>query len=130
MLLRMTQVSSIVLFSAEPDRTISFYRSVGIDFDDEDHGDGFVHAAAEVGGVHFAVFSALQGAKPREWRQGGSTFFGFYVDSLNDVLDSLQRTGVTLLLDHEVCEWGCRVVVEDPDGRAVEINQPAHCSSA
>jgi hypothetical protein len=33
-------VSSIILFSAQPDRTIAFYRSLGIEFEDEDHGDG------------------------------------------------------------------------------------------
>jgi hypothetical protein len=28
---------------------------------------------------------------------------------------------------HERMDWGCRVVVQDPDGRAVELNQRGHC---
>jgi lactoylglutathione lyase len=125
-------VSSIVLFSNQPERIIVFYRSVGIQFDAEEHGDGFVHAATDVGDVHMAVFPADASARsvvPR-WREGGSTFVGFYVDSLDETLEALQRVGTKLLADHEVREWGCRVVVEDPDGRAVEINQRSHCGGA
>ena len=32
-----------------------------------------------------------------------------------------------MLTGHEQMPWGCRMVAEDPDGRAVEINQRGHC---
>ena len=120
-------VSSIVVFSVWPERTVTFYRSLGINLEDEDHGDGLSHAATEVGDVHIAVFPAPGGGAAPGWREGGSTFIGFYVDSLDETLATLRRIGATLLVDHQVREWGCRIVVEDPDGRAVEINQRAHC---
>jgi len=123
----MAEVSSIVLFSPQPDRATAFYRSVGVEFEEEDHGDGLIHAAADVGDVHVAVFSAPHGGVAPGWRAGGSTFVGFYVDSLDDTLAELRRMDATLLVDHQVREWGCRVVFEDPDGRAVEINQRGHC---
>ncbi len=126
----MPDVSSIVLFSVHPERIIAFYRSVGIEFEDEDHGDGLVHAAADVGDVHVAVLPAPDGGVAPGWRAGGSIFVGFYVDSLDETVAALSHTGAALLEDHQVREWGCRVVVEDPDGRAVEINQRAHCGRA
>lgn len=61
------------------------------------------------------------------WRTAGSTFVGFYVESLDRTLEAVQRLGGEVLVDHEVRDWGCRIVVEDPDGRAVEINQRDHC---
>lgn len=125
----MAEVSSIVLFSSRPERTIAFYRSVGAEFEEEDHGDGLVHAAADVGDVHVAVFSAPHGGVAPGWRAAGGTFVGFYVDSLDDTLARLHRLDAPHLVDHQVREWGCRVVVEDPDGRAVEINQRGHCTA-
>jgi lactoylglutathione lyase len=124
----MAALSSIVLFSEQPERTIAFYRSVGIGFEEEDHGDGPVHAAAELRDVHLAVFPALGGSIAPRWRAGGSVFVGFYVDSLDATLAALRALGATILVGHQLREWGCRAVVEDPDGRAVEINQRAHCS--
>ncbi|MGD0062645.1 MAG: hypothetical protein ABSB76_04285 [Streptosporangiaceae bacterium] len=39
----------------------------------------------------------------------------------------LADVSAPVLTAHEVMPWGCRVVAEDPDGRAVEINQRHHC---
>jgi hypothetical protein len=44
------------------------------------------------------------------FRQAGTVFPGFWV------------------ADHQERDWGCRVIVADPDGRAVEINQRGHCT--
>lgn len=100
-------------------------------FEDEDHGDGRLHAAADVRGVHIAVFpcSGASGAGPSAagWRANGSTFVGFYVPSLDEAVASLRALGSKVLVEHQVCEWGCRAVAEDPDGRAVEVNQRGHC---
>lgn len=130
----MTEVASVVLFSA-PAHTIDFYRALGVGLEGEDHGDGVAHAAADVGGVHFAVLAAPDSFPPAQpagsapaWRAGGSTFVGLYVESLDDVLSAVMREGATILAGHQVREWGCRAVVEDPDGRAVEINQRGHCT--
>ena len=95
---------------------------------DEDHGDGPVHFAAEIGPVHFAIYQAdtpPEGVTP--WRGAGSVFAGFYVDSLEKTVASVTALGAPLLTEHESRPWGCRAVAEDPDGRAVEINQRDHC---
>lgn len=126
----MAEVSSIVLFSDRPERLIAFYGALGIDFEEEDHGDGPSHSAADIGGMHLAVFGAPEGARPPEWRSAGSTFCGFYVTSLDETLAALTDLGTVVLVDHQVRDWGCRAVVEDPDGRTVEINQAQHCPAA
>jgi hypothetical protein len=75
------------------------------------------------------VPSSGAGSSP-EWRSCGSTFVGFYVISLEATLKSLRALGSKLLVDHQVRPWACRAIVEDPDGRAVEINQRDHCTEA
>lgn len=123
----MAQVASIVLFTDHLEAAIAFYRAVGIDLGDENHGDGAIHSAADVGGVHVAVYSATESASSPGWRAAGSTFAGFYVPSLDQVVTSLTALGAEVLLDHQVRDWGCRCVFSDPDGRAVEVNQRGHC---
>jgi hypothetical protein len=95
--------------SDHPEQTIAFYRAVGVPFEDEDHGDGLIHAAADVDDVHFAVFVPSSGAgSSPEWRSCGSTFVGFYVISLEATLKSLRALGSKLLVDHQVRPWACR----------------------
>jgi len=53
---------------------------------------------------------------------------GFNVASLEDTLTALAGHGAPVLVSHQVRPWACRAVVQDPDGRAVEINQRGHCA--
>jgi predicted enzyme related to lactoylglutathione lyase len=124
---RVTEVASIVLLTEHPEQTVAFYRALGIPLSDEDHGDGVAHAAADVGGVHVAVIASSVPGNSPGWHVGGSTFVGFWVPSLENVRTDVEALGASVLLDHQTCEWGCRVVVADPDGRAVELNQRDHC---
>ncbi len=125
----MTVLASLVLFSRAPAPTVAFYRALGIDLVDEQHGDGAVHHAAELGGVHIAVLDASQqpSAVPG-FRQAGTVFPGFWVDDLDTTAAALRALGASTVVDHQVREWGCRIVIADPDGRAVEINQRGHCA--
>jgi hypothetical protein len=124
----MVEFASLVLFSSRVTQTANFYRAVGIDLAVEDHGDGYEHAATDLGGVHFAVLDAeAVTGRALAWREAGSSFPGVYVDSLDQTLTALARLGAPLLLAHQLRRWGCRAVVQDPDGRAVEINQRDHC---
>jgi lactoylglutathione lyase len=124
------EVSSIVLFAADAEQTAAFYRALGIPLEGEDHGDGPVHLAADLGGVHFAIFQA--GGDPASrapgWRAAGSDFQGFFVASLDGAVGELRALGASILTEHETRPWGCRAIAEDPDGRAVEINQRSHCA--
>jgi len=126
----MIETASLVLFAADPEATAAFYRALGVEFEDEDHGEGPVHFAAELGLIHFAIYPARVPGRAAEHRSGGGVFPGFYVDSLDRAVDALAGVAARMLTEHEQMPWGCRVVTEDPDGRAIEINQRRHCSPA
>lgn len=126
----MTEMASLVLYAADTAATAAFYRSIGLELADEDHGEGPAHFATELGPVHFAIYPAQAPGRAGERRSGGSFFPGFYVQSLDRAVEALARAGASMLTGHEQMPWGCRVVVEDPDGRAVEVNQQEHCPSS
>jgi lactoylglutathione lyase len=122
-----TEIASLVLFTADAVKTAKFYRAIGLELEHEHHGEGPVHYAVELGPVHFAVYQADESGYAPARRAAGSSFPGFYVDSLDEATESLRRTGARVLTEHEQMPWGCRIVAEDPDGRAVEVNDRRHC---
>ena len=126
----MTELSSLVLFTADVEAAVSFYRALGITLEEEDHGEGPRHYAAAVGDVHFALYPASAPGRARGRRDAGSVFPGVYVASLEETLLAVEALGAPVLSQHEAMPWGCRFVAEDPDGRAVEVNSRSHCADA
>jgi lactoylglutathione lyase len=123
----MTEMASLVLYAADPQASAAFYRALGLPLEDEEHDEGPVHFAAELGPVHFAIYPAREEGQAPERRVAGSVFPGFYVESLDHAAEALARAGAQALTGHEQMPWGCRLVARDPDGRAVEVNQRGHC---
>ena len=126
----MTEMASLVLYAGDPTATAAFYSALGLELEHEDHGEGPVHFAVELGQVHFAIYPAEAPGRALERRSGGSLFPGFYVASLDRTAQALAQAGAPVLTGHQQMPWGCRIVAEDPDGRTVEINQRGHCPSA
>ena len=126
----MTEMASLVLFAANASNTGDFYRAIGLDLAAEVHEEGPVHLAVELGPVHFAIYEAAAPGRAPGRHASGDTFAGFYVESLDEVTKALQRLGAPLIREHEAMPWGCRIIVQDPDGRAVEVNQKEHCPTS
>ena len=108
----MTEMASLVLFAGRPTVTAAFYRALGLVLEDEDHGEGPVHFATEVGAVHFAIYPAEAAGRAGENRSGGSVFPGFYVESLDRAAEALAEVDAPILTGHEEMPWGCRIVAE------------------
>jgi lactoylglutathione lyase len=123
----MPQIASLVLYAADAQATGEFYRALGLELEEEQHEEGPVHFAIELGPLHFAIYQAGKPGQAPERRSAGDTFPGFYVGSLDDVASALRQLGAPIITDHEDMPWGCRIVARDPDGRAVEVNQKEHC---
>ena len=121
------EMASLVVFAADAQATGDFYRAIGLNLAAELHEEGPVHLAVELGPVHFAIYEAAAAGRAPERRAGGDTFPGFYVESLDEVTKALRQLGAPLIREHEAMPWGCRIIAQDPDGRAVEVNQKAHC---
>jgi uncharacterized glyoxalase superfamily protein PhnB len=100
---------------------VAFYRSLGIPLVEEDHGDGVVHWACELGDVHFAVFDAAAPGDALGYHEAGSTLCGFVVDDVVAAIELLRSASAIVVQEPIEMPWGLRAVVLDPDGRPVEV---------
>jgi len=97
----------------------TFYAALGIEFTEEQHGDGPVHYAGRLGDVVFEIYPLSEDGPVAD----ATTRLGFSVENMTKVVAALQTLGVAVVSPPQSTEWGCRAVVRDPDGRAVELYQ-------
>ena len=112
------RLNLLVIRSQEPARTVGFYQLLGLRFQEERHGKGPVHWAAEVDSAVMEVYPAQSSAEV-----DGATRLGFEVDEVESVLALLRDQGSEVVSDPKQTQWGLRTVVKDPDGRSVELVQ-------
>lgn len=112
------RLNLIVIRALEPLRTVEFYRALGADFQQEQHGTGPIHSAAELDGIVLEIYPAKSSEDVDR-----TTRLGFDVTDIAIVLDGLRSSGAEIVNDVKVTQWGLRAVVRDPDGRSVELVQ-------
>ncbi len=115
-----SSLSLLVLRAEDLDRSLRFYQALGLKFTEEQHGNGPLHHACQLGEAVLELYPGKPGSAP-DRRSGGATMIGFRVDSLSQTLLTLAELGVTVLTAPSPSSTPSRAVVEDPDGRAIEI---------
>ena len=121
----------IVLRASDLQHTLAFYALLGLDFVPEKHGNGPTHYActltesgqAPTSGLVIEIYLGQAGVAPTP-KTAGATMLGFQVASLDQTLAQLTNFGAVLLSPlHSTTNYGCRAVVQDPDGRAIELTE-------
>ncbi len=118
-------LDALVLFTRDLEAAVRFYRAIGLSLEEERHDDGPVHYACELGGVHVAVYGAHGAGVAPARRHAGASQVGFTVDDLDRAVAAGRSVGAPVLVEREQMPWGDRALLGDPDGRTVELNQPA-----
>ena len=114
----------LVMRSKVPAQTVEFYEFLGLRFQEEQHGKGPVHWATQGDGVVIEIYPARS---PDEADRG--TRLGFELDDIKLVFASLQDQGAKIMSDLKQTQWGLRAVINDPDGRSVELVQKGEPSN-
>jgi hypothetical protein len=112
-------LSLLVLKTQQIGRLRTFYAALGIALSEERHGGGPMHYAGRVGDVVLEIYPLPEAVAVAD----ATTRLGFVVEKLVEVIDALQAIGATVVHKPQPTDWGVRVVVRDPDGRAVELYQ-------
>lgn len=108
------ELQLLVIRSQDIDSSAEFYRSIGVDMVEEQHGNGPRHFAAELGRLVFEVYplgksDVTSGAR-----------LTFAVDNL-EIVDSLPEEQVIKAPSYT--DRGYLAVVKDPDGHTIELTQ-------
>ena len=122
--MKLTHVDAVVLHAADLHATVAFYRALGLPLDDEEHDEGPLHIACDIGweqSAHFAIFEGEPGAAP-PFKTAGSTMLGFSAEILDEAWAAAQAARLQVVMEPHDVPWGRRFVLQDPDGRRVEIN--------
>jgi lactoylglutathione lyase len=121
----MNQVGYVILFVADLERSVAFYRDViGLPF--KLQGDGYVEFATE--GSRFGLYDRnrlqeLTGQGPEAPRSPGGEVV-FLVGDVDAEAERLREAGATILKGPVDRAWGHRTLhVEDPDGFVVELTE-------
>ena len=117
-------ITLLVLRTTDLAQTRAFYETVGLAFVEEQHGNGPVHYACERDGMVIELYPGKPGSAP-DRRTAGATMIGFRVDHVDAVLANFRAMGAIILTEAQSSAWGQRAVVQDPDGRAIELSSPA-----
>ena len=117
------ELSLVVLRTADVSKTLSFYSALGLEFDQERHGQGVIHYACTLGTSTIEIYPGSDGSAISPV-QSGATMLGFRVPNIDAVLTKLQEVGYnTVLPTIQSTPWGRRIVLTEPDNRKVELTE-------
>lgn len=116
-------ISLVVIRSNNLLDTLTFYQALGLSFVEEQHGTGPLHYACDLGGVIVELYAGKPGVAP-DRRQGGATMLGFQVLDLNATLTTIRALDSVVITEPQTTPWGRRALVQDPDGRAIDLSEP------
>ncbi|HET6879248.1 MAG TPA: VOC family protein [Pirellulales bacterium] len=94
-----------------------FYSSLGVEFAVEKHGAGPVHYAGTVGDAVLELYPLAAGAMA----DTTAPRLGFAVTDVQRVTAELESLVAKIVSMPRQTKWGLRAVLNDPDGRPVEI---------
>jgi len=106
----------VIIRSMDINMMVTFYRSLGMEFNEDRHGSGPRHFAVDLGGIVFEIYPAR---KPEDVDR--TTRLGFSVADIHSSIISIRELGATIVEEAKQSKWGLRAVVRDPDGRGVEL---------
>ena len=112
----------IVLRTATLTQTLEFYQALGLNFVEEKHGNGPTHYSCNLGQTVLEIYPGKPGIAP-DRKSSGATMLGFQVASVNQTLEAINKIGAKIISSPQNTPHGCRALIEDPNGRAIEINE-------
>lgn len=107
----------LVLRSPNPALLVQFYSTLGLDFDHHQHGNGPMHYAAQLAEMVLEIYPLANGQNAAD----PHLRLGLEVADFEQVMERMAQQNVRILQAPQQTEFGYLSIVEDSDGRKVEI---------
>jgi lactoylglutathione lyase len=112
----MLELNLVVIRSANPDRAVTFYQALGLQFIQHAHGTGPEHYSSQGMDCVLEIYPLAPPQSPTT-----SVRLGLRVDDVDDGVARLAAIGAVILSPPKGSPWGRRAVVQDLDGHTVEL---------
>ena len=97
-----------------------FYETIGLRFENEQHGNGPEHYSSSLDDGIFEIYPLLTNQDV-----DSNLRLGFAVADVDSVIRSLDLSSERLVQSPKETPWGFQAIVCDPDGRKVELYRAA-----
>lgn len=111
------RLNLVVVRTQDLEVLVRFYERLGLDFQQHRHGEGPRHYACE---LHGAVFEIYPLGK-KQTSADTAVRLGFNLPAIDQKVAVVAETGGVVVREPSDSPWGYRAVVEDPDGRRIEL---------
>ena len=111
------KLNLLVIRTENPELLKLQYEKLGFKFDYHRHGNGPFHYASEQDGFVFEIYPLTKSMEKAD----NSIRLGFDIENLKTKVDDLKDTNWIVKSDLSETEWGLTAVVEDLDGRKIEL---------
>ncbi|MDO6745546.1 MULTISPECIES: VOC family protein [Flavobacteriaceae] len=110
-------INLLVIRTEKPEILKNQYEKIGFEFDYHQHGKGPFHYASEQNGFVFEIYPLTKSMTKAD----GNLRLGFDISNLSSVIDKLRGTDWIIKSDIKETEWGIIAVIQDLDGRKIEL---------
>ncbi|MBN9385452.1 MAG: glyoxalase/bleomycin resistance/extradiol dioxygenase family protein [Chitinophagaceae bacterium] len=107
----------LVIRSSIPEKLAEFYERLGMTFEHHRHEKGPYHFSAKIGPTLLEIYPLAKGQELVDTHLR----LGIAVYSFEAIIRELQQQGVHFQQPPMLTEWGIMAVIEDPEGRKLEL---------
>jgi lactoylglutathione lyase len=112
-------IKLIVIKTKNIDKLVQFYQLIGLSFDKHQHGKGVIHYAAIIKEIVFEIYPL----PISEIKADNTLRLGFEANNLIELIVELELNNVKIINYPKQTEFGFMALVEDFDGRKIELYQ-------
>ena len=112
------EIALIVVRTATIEKLVSFYTSLGLEFEYHKPGSTPFYYSAQVGKGVLEIHPLAKG----QLQADSNLRLGFRINNFENIIDELKEAEVNFVMQPASTEdWGIMAIVTDPDGRKIEL---------
>jgi len=111
------EIRLIVIRTEDYKRLSEFYELLGCSFTYHKHGSSPYHYSATIGQTILEIYPLAKNQTSAD----KNLRLGFVIDHFDDILQYLKEQNVVFIQEPTETEFGFLAIIEDPDGRKIEL---------
>jgi hypothetical protein len=111
------KLNLLVIRTENPEILKVQYEKIGFEFDYHKHGNGPFHYASELNGFVLEIYPLAKSMTKAD----NSLRLGFEIENLEIKVENLKKTNWKILSEPKKTEWGMVSIIQDLDGRKIEL---------